>query len=892
MIRFQNFLTLLAAFLKLTAGCGLRSSGISGQGLLRLGARLATQRLAATNTGGTLQGILGGSSAGGLVGNIGSLGSGGLTSGLVSGSSGLMISGTTSELGGGPGGGSGGGLLADLGKLARERLNTRVSSGGILSGSGISSSGGHPGIQPGQVLQASGQMASAGFIAAASTASSASRFTTNLAQNPTGNVNAIGMNPSGGGVLGSSLINSGGSLLQGVGQGALQSGQSIGRGTVITASTVTNSAASVGAQLAGNAALQSQPVIPSLTDGSPATVVLSGGSRPGSSGVSAGLGTRHESLGAVLAAGTRGNLMDVLGPTAPGGLSAQGSSGSPVSDSSSLSSGRNQVPGFVQGVQQTNQLVAREVIQTAGSAATTVGGLGANVLGNTIGNSVRGIPSQNGGVPLRGALNEDTAFASSVVQSGVGRGAGALETINGVGTLSGLRNGNGGRPASGPHGAGTSAGNLVSGTAILTEQGLVQGSRQINQALGGGMIGNGGAALQSAARATTRMAGNSATTLLNAASSLRDVSSAAAPGASIGQGPRGAGSGPGPLAGQGLMQGTHQFNQAIDGGIISRGAAALQSTASMTAETAGSSTRTLLGIATGLGGASSAVSPGGSMGPAPSEVGSVNNLGQGLGQRSPQAGQPFGGTMFGAGGTHQQSATSISSQVSGSFPGGSPGQGSFQGPHPVSQVPGGVSHVTVSASRQSSSSWQAHTHVVGGSGGNLISGFPSHGAGGPGSGVSIGGPASSTTVVGAGTRSDLLDAIVGAASGRRPPSGPAPISPGGLGAIGSNGGSVSVSSGIVSGGVQPVQKHRGRSTSGAAAAGIAIGAVAGALALSALGTGIAGAIQSSRAGRVSSGGCPVSGCRRPCGRKRRSVPQSKVPAEVLDSIPMSFDRPY
>lgn len=847
MIRFLNFLTLLAALLNLTAGCGLRSSGISPQGLLRLGATLATQRLAARSTGGTLQSMLGGSSAGGLMGNIRSLGSTGITSGLVSGSSGLLLSGATSDLGGGPGGGSGGGLLAGLGKLAQERLSTRVSSGVILPGSGISGSGGHPGIQPGQVLQQSSQMSSAGFIATASAASSSSRFTTHLAQNPTGNVGPHSMNPSGGGTLSPSPSNSGGSLLPEVGQGALEMGQSIGRGSVITANMVTNSAARVGAQLAGNTALHAQPIIPSLTGDSPAAGILSASSRPASGGVNAGLGTRHETVGAVVTAGTRENLMGVLGPIAPGGQSAQGSSGGHVSDSSNLSSGRNQGPGLVQGLQQTGQLVAGEVIQAASSAATTAGGLGANLLGNTLPNGMRGIPNQNGGITLRGAVNEGTGIASSGIQSG---------------------------------------------TAILTRQVLGQGSRQINQGLGGRILGHGGAALQSVASATTQMAGNSATTLLNAASSLGGVSGPAAPVATIGQGPHGAGSGPGHLAGQALMQGTQQFDQATGGGVISSDAAALQSTASMTAQTAGSSTRTELGFASGLGGASSGVSPGGGMGPAPIGGGSVNNLGQGIGQRAPQAGQPFGGTIFGAGGANHQSTTSISSQLSGSFQGGSPGQDPLQGPHPVRQVPGGVSHVTVSTSSQSASSWRSHTQVAGGSPGTLGVGLPSLGAGGPGGGASIGDLRLSSTVTGAGTGSGLLNVIVGAARGGRPASGPGPIIRGGLDTISSSGGSTSVSSGIISGGHQQLQKPGRRSPSGATTAGIAIGAVAGALALSAIGTGIASAIQHNMAGRVSSGGCPRSGCRSSCGRKRRSVPESKVPAEVLDSIPMSFDRSY
>lgn len=82
------------------------------------------------------------------------------------------------------------------------------------------------------------------------------------------------------------------------------------------------------------------------------------------------------------------------------------------------------------------------------------------------------------------------------------------------------------------------------------------------------------------------------------------------------------------------------------------------------------------------------------------------------------------------------------------------------------------------------------------------------------------------------------------------------------------------------------------------AAAIGLGVAGGALALSALAAGIASAIQHRprSAGLVgarrSCPGCLPTPCVRNCGRKRRSVPTSKVPSEILDNIPMNFERLY
>ncbi|XP_077547905.1 uncharacterized protein LOC144160508 [Haemaphysalis longicornis] len=87
----------------------------------------------------------------------------------------------------------------------------------------------------------------------------------------------------------------------------------------------------------------------------------------------------------------------------------------------------------------------------------------------------------------------------------------------------------------------------------------------------------------------------------------------------------------------------------------------------------------------------------------------------------------------------------------------------------------------------------------------------------------------------------------------------------------------------------------------AVAAAVALGALAGVAAVGALGAGIAAAVQASRRRNMPLGAARrgATGRRRrkpahkPRGdRKRRSIPESKVPAEVLDQIPMNFENLY
>lgn len=83
----------------------------------------------------------------------------------------------------------------------------------------------------------------------------------------------------------------------------------------------------------------------------------------------------------------------------------------------------------------------------------------------------------------------------------------------------------------------------------------------------------------------------------------------------------------------------------------------------------------------------------------------------------------------------------------------------------------------------------------------------------------------------------------------------------------------------------------------AEATAIGLGVLASALAAGAIGAGIAGALNRNRprgigGARIGCSGCIRQPCVSGCGRKRRSIPKSKVPADILDSIPTNFERLY
>lgn len=92
--------------------------------------------------------------------------------------------------------------------------------------------------------------------------------------------------------------------------------------------------------------------------------------------------------------------------------------------------------------------------------------------------------------------------------------------------------------------------------------------------------------------------------------------------------------------------------------------------------------------------------------------------------------------------------------------------------------------------------------------------------------------------------------------------------------------------------------HRGGKLSPERAAAIGLGAAGTALALGAIAATIASAVQQrQRLAKQGGTGTGCVGCRRTpcignCGRQRRSIAKSKVPAEILDSIPVNFERLY
>lgn len=216
--------------------------------------------------------------------------------------------------------------------------------------------------------------------------------------------------------------------------------------------------------------------------------------------------------------------------------------------------------------------------------------------------------------------------------------------------------------------------------------------------------------------------------------------------------------------------------------------------------------------------------------------------------------------------------------TSGANPGWSPGQAPAQRAQPNSQTPSGGSFLSVTSSSHSSSSYHARV-----SGTSSLSGLPTRpNGGGSGLGVPNGG-------------GNLLEGIIAAGTGGVPQAVPGTVGGSGMSVHGSSSTSGSVSSSVISAagiGQHPQLPQRKR-MSDAAVAGLALGSVAGAVALTAIGATLASAAHSGRfGGGTRLGGCSGGGCSRGCGRKRRSLPQSKVPAEVLNSIQTNFDRQY
>lgn len=122
-------------------------------------------------------------------------------------------------------------------------------------------------------------------------------------------------------------------------------------------------------------------------------------------------------------------------------------------------------------------------------------------------------------------------------------------------------------------------------------------------------------------------------------------------------------------------------------------------------------------------------------------------------------------------------------------------------------------------------------------------------------------------------------------------------------ATGAQGSGVGIGGRPISGsgpsGARPGRKPRKELTQTEKAA-IGLGVTGGVFALTALGAAIASAVQTAhqrKPGHGKPGGGAGTGCLKPpctsgCGRQRRSIQESKVTAEVLNSIPTDFERLY
>lgn len=869
MKKLVNLLTVLAVLLTLTEGCGLRASGNRGPSLLQLGQVLSGgSRLTPGATGGVLTSAvvsaLGASSVGHSMNGLSTLRGSGLSSGLVTGTSGLGSTGGGSvlqaglrALGAGLESGAGGSLLAGIEKYAEARLRTTGSTGGSGPGPRIPVSGGTTGLL-GQGLQQTGQAFGGGVLLATSnTARSETHMRGQIIGTPEGRPLDVPGNQRGG-------------LIGGVGS----------IGGVLPASDLANSEGSPGA-----------------IGGIPGIIQPVGG-------------------------GIRG--------LRPAGLPEGASMGSSSSTSSISVSGISTAPGLGQPVQQMGQGLGRGPVGAAGIATSSTVSSAAHFSTRTIGRYTGSAANPNGGAPGGGNPSGGGILPSSGAVSGQG-------SVPIASPIAGLLGGAGNDvPSPGALQVGGSTGlrehsSRISASVTNSMREPGQPSQQSGQAVPL-PVGASSTLINSAASTATQFgrsvlgisASQNAGGIVSStiSGSVLPGSNEAVPG--LGSSP-GAGNGgnsvtrlggihPGGFGGgspssggvsasvltasgttvvqgQVLGQPLQQPSPALRPAHVGTSGGLIRSTVSSAVQVAGSSTGRLLGTSGSLySGATSLGSPSGGGRPGSSETVSGIILGQGRGPGGQQIGRMSSGQSFSAVSAAQHSTASMGTHLHGTAITNGPNTGDVTGQdtQPNIQAPSGGSVVSVSTSSHSSSSWQAG--YVANSQGRLGGSLPIPGGGGPGGGYpSVPSGPGSTTAGGGG---HLLHAIIAAGTRGTTVGGPGSIPAVALGGLSSSGTSVAGSSAVIPGPAQPVQKPRGRGPSGAAAAGIALGAMASALALSAIGAGVAGAIQSGRAGRVSSGGCPRSGCRSACGRKRRSVLPSKVAAEVLDSIPMSFERQY
>lgn len=897
-----NLLTVFAALLNLASGCGLRRIG-AGQGILQLGSRLATRQHNSLSTGATLA----------AVNAVLSRRSGGSVLGGIS---------TIQSLEGG----SGGSLLAGIGKAALTHLRGVDSSRSVGSVSSTGIPGGNSALLLGQGMQQSAHRLAGGFLVAATATTSSA---TGLGVRTGGNqaVNTVGLvAPQGGGdpggvgsiggsspiisrpgsgvpgalgplpgagpavgvpstlgglpgrgvlrglsstssVSASTISVTGANTVHSLGQTLPQTGNTLDAASLRTGGVTVNNALASATTLAGQTAGSIVGVTRNINTGGSAAGIPSGGSGLAPSRTSSGLGALPGGGPAVGGVGDLGH--GGLSPGAvplggPRGVSVPGSM-NPGSDlGPALHPGSNPVQGLRQGTNQMGQVLNGGIIGGGTNELQSAAGMGAQLVANSAQNLLVVASGGNGGVPSGGVPSGTTRQ----VPSGGGSGP-ALQ------------------PSS----------NLV--------QGLQQGTSQISEVVNRGIIGGGTTALRSAAGMGARVAVNTAQDILGVASgSNGGVPSGLFPNGNIRQGPSGVPTGQEPNH---ISQGLHVTN-------IGTTSATHQSATRTRLQLSGSSPQNIPNMPSRIGGGVS------QQGPNEAAPGTGlfpnSNIVQGLGQGTNQIGQTLHGAIIGGGTNALQSTANMATQIassstqsafgmasrathgisgidalsggsqsvpSGAASGVNPGQPPEQGSQPIGHVSGGHSFMSVSTSSRSERRWG--TQIVGSSQG---SGLTNPGSGGPGGATLTG-----TSGLGAtGAGSGLYGAILGAATGQGLPAGPGTLPANSMGGHSSSSVSVSSSSSAISEIPRPRPQHPIGKPSVAATAGIALGAVAGAMALTALGTGLASALQTGMGGGRRHVGCSRGGCSSGCGRKRRSVAQFKVPAEVLNSIPMDFNRRY
>ncbi|XP_077529167.1 uncharacterized protein LOC144141485 [Haemaphysalis longicornis] len=787
------------------------------------------------------------------------LGNGRLTTGS---SSGVLASTVSSALGGG----SGGGLLGGLGSLTSGSL-----SGALLSGNGgLGSSSATPGLQASlgtlttRLGGATGGSLVLGFGKLAAT--------------------HLGADGSSGATGSSSTLGVSGQQLQ---QSLLQNGQLAARGFLLATGASTSAASSIGRHIGGSSITNTADSVGSLGRGALLGVVSSEGTRPSTSGVSPG-GSPLQGVGQVShqlrqatssgslvtssmvtnsATTVAGQLVGSAPVPAPGVIPSLGGSGpvsgalngnrGPVSNGVATGSGilLNQGQAVGQSIQQAGQLVTQGLIAAAGGTVNTaLGGIG-NPRGNSGGVIMDGVTSQGRGVLHGGAPSGSPGFQSS----GVGSGGSPLQGVGQVSHQLGQATSSGSLLASSmvTNSATTLAGELL-GNAPVPAPGVIPslgGSDPVSGALNGnrGPVSNG---------------------VVTAPSLLGSRQE-----------------------GQGHLLSSQQITTVSGGGLLTAGGGAANPAADLGAPFGGTSGPNLPGAAPSL----NVVSSGAGVSSRTSSILTSNGASSGIniGQRLGPEGQPqpisqvSSGQSFSAASAAHHSAATMGVHLGADSVGngGNMGQVPGQGPHPTNQVPSGGSVVSVSHSSSSHSSSSWHARFQGNPQGQISGSVPSPGGGAPGGGYPIGaGGPGSTGSAGGGS---LLQAIAAAGTGRATVGGLGSVPAVGLGGLSSSGTSAVGSSSVTSAVAGYPPQRPVIKPSPAATAGIALGVLAGTLAVGAIGSGLAGAIQSGViGGGRRGGGCSGGGCRSRCGRKRRSVPESKVPAQVLDSIPMNFKLRY